>query len=98
MSIFKKKPLCEECGDNEATAFVFIPSIEGDHHQGSWKFCCTCTSEDERYDINIEHFFRSPACTVDWLAHTNGKRWVNWPDFMDMMSRFRHATDSYGSI
>lgn len=43
----------------------------------------------------FEDFFRSPAATVDWLAHMHEKAWMDWVDFMDMMYRFRHATNSY---
>lgn len=36
--------------------------------------------------------------TVDWLAHMHPKQWMNWSDFMDMVKRFRVATDSFNSL
>jgi hypothetical protein len=58
-------------------------------------FCCECTSEKEVYYIEFHRFFASPAATVDWLAHMHEKSWMDWPDFMAMMHRFRAATASY---
>lgn len=96
MSKFKKEPKCEKCCIEEATAFVCIDG-KSPSGIGSWKFCCKCTSDEESYYIPIDNFFSHPAVTVDWLAHMHEKTWMNWNDFMDMITRFRKATNSFGA-
>lgn len=93
--MFKQKPVCEVCGKGEATAFVFIQNPVGSR-KGKWKFACNCTTDAESYYILIEKIFKSPPATVDWLAHMSEKDWVEWNDFMEMMRRFRGATNSFG--
>lgn len=97
MSVFKKKPICEECGKEEAVSFSFIEE-DSATGEGQWKFCCECTSGQEAYYIQFDRFFSKPSAQVDWMAHMNEKTWMDWKNFMDMMKRLRDATDSYGSL
>ncbi len=85
--IWKKQPLCEVCGAEPATSFSWIKK--------TWKFCGVCTMDYEDYYIEFDRFFNSPAATVDWLAHMDEKKWMDWTAFMAMMARFRKATDSF---
>lgn len=48
-----------------------------------------CTTKTEMYFVEFEKFFESPTETVKWLAHLEGKGWVNWDDFMRTMRRLR---------
>ena len=98
--MFNKKPMCELCGEKEAISFSLLcdwKAYQGDNRllkmNGKWKFICDCVSE-ERW-IKIEDFFKTPAATVDNLAHAHQKEYVDWDEFMDMIVRFRKATDSY---
>jgi hypothetical protein len=50
------------------------------------------------YGLEIWDFFKSPASTVDWLAHLSEKAWFDADDFFAMIYRFRKATDSYGAL
>ena len=84
---FDATPICEECHDETATSFS--------HVHGKWMFTGQCTSGTEDYYIEFKRFFRSPASTIDWLAHMNEKNWMDWTDFMNMMDRFRSATKSF---
>ncbi|MEY6434247.1 hypothetical protein ABC977_17790 [Thioalkalicoccus limnaeus] len=95
--MFKKKPICEVCGNNEATAFSFIVR-DSDSFEGDWKFVCECTAEKEDYYILIQSFFSRPPAAVDWLAHMHEKSWMDWKNFMEMIYRFRSATDSFGAL
>lgn len=95
--MFKKKPICELCSQNEATSFSFI-ATSSDPSIGDWKFVCECTSDEEDYYIPIKSFFSKPPAAVDWMAHMHEKSWMNWSNFMEMMHRFRKATDSYGAL
>ncbi len=88
---FTKTPKCEECGSNPATAFHYF------HNSKNWKFCCGC-AEDSTYRVDFDRFFSSPASTVDWLAHLDEKNWKNWRSFMEMITRFRTETDSFGAM
>ncbi|MEY3786585.1 MAG: hypothetical protein RLZ75_792 [Pseudomonadota bacterium] len=94
--MFKIKPICEECGRSEASSFSFIRETEP--FKGNWKFICDCTANDEDYYIQINKFFSNPSASVDWMGHMQEKTWMNWQNFMEMMSRFRKATGSYGSL
>lgn len=97
MSMFKKTPICEECGKGEAVSFSFV----GEYSpigKGHWKFCCECTESTESRFIQIDQFFSSPSATVDWMAHMHEKTWMDWNDFMNMMTRFREATGSNTSL
>lgn len=85
---FPQTPVCEKCGKESATSFSYI--------KGQWLFTGGCTSGKERYYIMLEGFFKSPASTVDWLAHMYEKTWFEPNDFFDMIDRFREATQSYG--
>ncbi|WP_353572496.1 hypothetical protein [Candidatus Albibeggiatoa sp. nov. BB20] len=91
--MFQNKPICEVCGKSKAISFSYF--VTNADSGGNWKFTCECTKDDEDYYILLKDFFSSPASTIDWLAHINEKGWMNWNDFMNMMERFRHATDSY---
>ena len=89
---FKQAPICEQCGKNPAISFCYLGKSEG------WKFCCICTDNNNKYWIDFNRFFKSPASVIDWLAHMNEKTWMDWSDFMNMIDRFRAATDSYGTF
>jgi len=92
---FIRTPLCEECESKTATLFC---SFEDDRGKFLWYFSCDdCERPNEIYEIEISHFFKSPSATVDWLSHLHEKTWMNWSDFMEMMYRFRAATNSYMS-
>jgi len=95
--MFKKKPMCEVCGEKEATSFSFIPT-GNDLDIGNGKFTCECTSNEEKYYIPISDFFSSPSATIDWLAHLQEKPWVDWNNFMKMMDRFRTSTESFNFL
>jgi hypothetical protein len=90
--MFSEKPMCEICVADEATSFSYIPDNTSDP-TGEWKFVCDCTKEIEDYYIYIEDFFSIPPVTVDWMAHMHEKNWMDWGDFMDMMTRFKIATN-----
>ncbi|MGE0557838.1 MAG: hypothetical protein AB7O69_06155 [Burkholderiales bacterium] len=92
---FDKTPMCEVCGKKPAMSFsYFSQELPGKQ----WRFCCLCTDETETYYVKIDDFFSSAGSTVDWLAHLHKKSWVQWPEFMDMMHRFRKATESFNKI
>jgi hypothetical protein len=93
---FPKAPKCELCKKKSAIAFWLLRSDSG---KSRWKFCCNCADEqDDIYVIMLDRFFHSPASTVDWLAHINEKKWMNWSDFIAMIDRFREATQSYEQL
>jgi len=87
--VWKKSPSCELCQKEPATSFSCV--------DGRWAFVGSCATNVETYYVQLNRFFASPASTVDWLAHLNEKKWMDWRSFMDMMRRFRTATDSFGS-
>ena len=89
---FPKVPICEKCGDNPANTFCYFPDDK------SWKFCCDCADEYTVYHIVLDRLFSSPASTVDWFAHINDKSWMDWKCFMEMIDRFRDATNSYNQV
>jgi hypothetical protein len=101
--MFDKKPMCEICGTKEATHFTLNGPYTGDiaiiKAQGKWKFVC---QDEDDYDeftyIPIESFFKTPSATVDWMAHTHERAWMNWDNFMDMIRRFQEATGSYRKL
>jgi hypothetical protein len=95
--MFKKIPLCELCHKEPAISFSYIDPAAGGAPSG-WLFTCNCANDAESYYIKVADLFASPAATVDWLAHMQEKTWMNWPNFMTMMDRFREATDSYGAL
>lgn len=68
------------------------------HSGGNWMFTCECTSDHEHYYVMLTDFFKTPASTVDWLAHLHHKPWMNWENFNQMMFRFRKATNSFNSL
>ena len=90
---FDKTPLCEVCGKEQAISFSSMEKKAG--RITKWKFCGMCTSESERYYITFDRLFRSPGSTVDWLAHMHEKEGMDWQNFMEMMHRFRGATESF---
>lgn len=89
-TVFPRTPLCEVCGENPAMSFSCLNIREG-----KWVFSCDCTVGKEEYYIPLGTFFESPAATVNWLAHLAEKSWIDWSSFMQMMKRFRAATNSY---
>jgi hypothetical protein len=93
---WKHQPFCEVCGDEPATSFSYVNITKtGAPGKGRWVFAGACTTESERYYMEFKRIFKSPASTVDWLAHMHEKNWMDWNDFMDMMDRFRAATESF---
>lgn len=99
--MFNYKPMCEICGKKEAISFSLFyrggtnKFVDDDLKEfGEWKFICDCTDDEARY-ILIKDFFKSPDETVDWMAHTHEKYWINWDRFMDMMRRFRNTVRGY---
>ncbi len=78
---FKQQPQCEVCGQHHAVSFSLL--------EEGWKYTCYCTSNKERYYVDLLNFFDSPYECVDWLAHLDIKAWMNWKDFMAMIRRFR---------
>lgn len=96
MSHFKTAPMCEECKTHEATSFTCILG-ESPPEKNHWRFTCDCTSERDDYYIQFDRFFANPPAVVDWMAHMHEKLWMDWSDFMEMMTRFRAATDSFGA-
>lgn len=98
--MFDQKPMCEICGKQEATHFILETHDNTDDAvikaRGVWRFVC---QDEEDYNefahIPIDRFFQSPSATVDWMAHSHEKAWMNWDNFMDMIQRFRKATGSY---
>ncbi len=90
---FPKTAICEVCGKEEASSFSSL------HKEGAlvtdWKFCGDCTTQTEDYDIPINSFFHEAASTVDRLAHMHSKKGMDWGNFMDMIKRFRAATESF---
>lgn len=95
--MFKKKPMCEVCGEKEASSFSYFMT-NPDAHQGEWKFVCGCTSNHENYYIQIKRFFADPPASVDWIAHMHEKSWMDWGNFMTMIYRFRKATNSFSTL
>jgi hypothetical protein len=59
-----------------------------------WAFL---TQSDE-YHLEIDAFFKSPASTVDWLAHLQEKPGFDARAFCEMMHRFRAATNGYDAL
>lgn len=99
--MFDKKPMCEICGNKKATHFTLErPDTCSDaiiKAEGRWRFVCQHEEDyNEFANISIESFFKSPSATVDWMAHTHEKDWMNWDNFMDMIHRFRKSTGSFG--
>jgi hypothetical protein len=50
-----------------------------------------CTSGKEDYYIELSRFSASLNETMDWLAHMDEKKWMDWKDFIDMAHRYRSA-------
>jgi len=93
MIVFKRKPICEMCGEAKAIEFNFFLSTNG---ETKCHFACGSLLEPEMYSITIERFFQSPAHTINWLAHLSEKNWFDPDNFFEMMTRFRQATNSFG--
>lgn len=98
--MFEQKPMCEICGTKEATHFILETSDTTDDAilkvKGKWKFVCQDEDDSNEFThIPIDRFLKNPSATVDWMAHTHEKAWMNWDNFMDMIHRFRKATGSY---
>lgn len=51
-------------------------------------FCCICTDETEDYCIKFDGFFANSNSAVWWLVHMHEKVWMDWNEFMDMLSRY----------
>lgn len=97
--MFKKQPICEICSERHATVFVGFWSFSHTNML-RWKFVCTsCPDEpDEARSFSIDGFFSGPASTVDTLAHMHETGTMDWDSFMEMMRRFRSATNSFNSM
>jgi hypothetical protein len=77
---FKRIPACELMPGEIAEHFTF--------RRGKWLFVSTEAPEDlGEYHFEIADFFKSPAATVDWLAHLSEKEWFEAKDFLAMMHR-----------
>jgi len=88
---FHEIPMCEILHDKPAAHFTF--------RRGKWLFVSTEAPEDfNEYHFEIVNFFKTPAATVDWLAHLHEKSWFDPDDFCQMMHRFREATNSFGAL
>jgi len=87
--MFPKTPICEMCGKEEAISFSW-------NAENGWTFSGMCYADFEEYYVEFKRFFSSPAATVDWIAHLYEKDWFVEVDFLNMMNRFRKATNSYG--
>jgi hypothetical protein len=53
-----------------------------------WMFCCMCTADTEDYYIKLDRFFATRNSSVWWLVHMHEKVWMDWNEFMDMLSRY----------
>ncbi len=100
MKMFNVSPMCEICGKAEATHFALERPDTTDHEQikreGKWRFVCVDENNyNEFYHISIKEYFKSPMQTVDWMAHIHRKDWMNNDNFMDMIVRFRKATNGW---
>lgn len=98
---FMKTPMCETCGREPATSFGFFEDILSDicgrDNKPEWTFIGDCSYGITRYHIQFDRFFDSPRSTVGWLAYLHEKG-LDASGFMDMMIRFRKATDSFIAI
>lgn len=77
---------CEICGKS-------LPLLEGyfscpDMESGEWQLVCQ-ECPDGFYDFEAKRFFKSPASTIDWLAHLQEKIWFKPKKFFDFMDRAR---------
>jgi hypothetical protein len=54
-----------------------------------WMFCCRCNDEKQDDHLLIDDFFSSPAAMADALTGLNAKPWIKWPEFMEMLARYR---------
>jgi hypothetical protein len=71
---FKKQPTCELVKGAPAEHFTC--------RNGRWLFVSTEAEElGDEYHFEIDDFFKSPASTVDWLAHLNEKGWFEPKEF-----------------
>ena len=84
-SRFSKVPTCEVCQEKPAVSFSFFFRDFNQGENGTWKFCCDCTSQTEDYYIVFDDFFPGEAL---WLAHLEEKTWMDWDDWHAMMGRF----------
>jgi hypothetical protein len=88
---FNKTPRCELLPAKPAQYFTC--------QDGKWLFVSLEAPEKlTDYHFEIADFFKSPASTIDWLAHLSEKEWFDPHDFLAMIHRFRKATDSYGGL
>lgn len=91
--MFRKKPMCEKCKKKEAISFSleseWQSNSENYKRTGVWQFTCECNERKEHRHMRIEDFFKSPAETVDLLAHYHEKEIMDWDNFMEMIVRFR---------
>ncbi len=61
---------------------------------GEWQFVCV-DCPGEAYDFAVERFFRTPASTVDWMAHLHEKQWFRPRKFFDFIDRLRADGNFY---
>jgi hypothetical protein len=88
---FRKTPMCEILHNKPAAHFTC--------RREKWLFVSSEAPEDfNEYHFEIADFFKSPASTIDWLAHLHEKSWFDPSDFCQMIHRFREATISFGAL
>ena len=85
----KTQPMCEVCRKSPAISFSHFKDREPGKR---WMFTCMCTSEKETYYIELGRFYHSSRSAVGWLTHMHEKVWMDWGEFMDMLTRF-HEED-----
>ena len=90
---FNKQPICELCEEAEATKFML-------NTDGIWSFICEKCEDD--YDCLyqsdvIDYVCGSIGQTIDFLVSLDKDKntLMKWSEFMNMMFRFREATDSF---
>lgn len=93
---FGFKALCEECGKDEATCFVFPPEETFCPHCFFW--CDKCQNKTNPYWMGFEDFFGNDAGMIDWMAHIQEKTWFDHLDFFRMMKRLRKASKCFNKI
>ena len=83
--------MCEVCKEKPAASFSLFENDHTGQDKQTWNQSCDCTTDDEKYYVLIDKFFKSPASTVDWISHLHKKPEMDWKGFTEMMHRFRSA-------
>jgi hypothetical protein len=100
---YKPRPKARSQDSPEEPDITFVSpselSMEDYFPVGNWIFVSEASPEQMTdYCFEIADFFKSPAATVDWLAHLAEKAWFDADDFLSMIHRFREATGSFGAL